>query len=191
MNALVRRVTFDRLTGALTRRAGDEMLEAQFRHCIQNEMAISLAFFDIDRFKQVNDDFGHQVGDQVLRQFVTHLHRSLRHGDSLIRWGGEEFLVVMVGSDREGARIVVERLRQVGFGPRPDGQPLTASIGLAERVADCANDTTQLVELADRRMYEAKLGGRNCAVFGQGDVVANVIREVVAKVIGTAQQGQG
>ena len=175
MIALVRRVTFDTLTGALTRRAGAELLDAQFRHCLQNDLPLTVAFVDIDRFKQINDGFGHETGDQVLRTVAKHLQRGLRQGDALIRWGGEEFLVVLTGTDKEGARMVVHRLGAFGFGARPDGAPVTACFGLAERGADGLKDENEMIELADRRMYEAKLAGRNRAVFAHGDVIVNVI----------------
>ena len=86
-------------------------------------------------------------------------------GDVLVRWGGEEFLVLLANSDVQGARLVVERLRAAGFGERPDGTPLTASIGLAERLIDRASDWPELIEVADQRMYAAKLGGRDRAIL--------------------------
>ncbi len=88
MIALVRRVTFDSLTGALTRRAGAELLNGQFRHCLQHGLPLCLGFLDIDRFKQINDGFGHESGDQVLRLVAEQLQRGLRQGDTLIRCGG-------------------------------------------------------------------------------------------------------
>ena len=175
MIALVRRVTFDSLTGALSRRAGAELLDAQFRHCLQNELPLTLAFVDIDRFKQINDGYGHDTGDQVLRTVAKLLQRGLRQGDTLIRWGGEEFLVVLSGADKEGARMVINRLGAHGFGQRPDGTPVTACFGLAERVSDGLKDENEMIELADRRMYEAKLSGRNRAVFAHGDVIVDVV----------------
>jgi diguanylate cyclase (GGDEF)-like protein len=175
MIALVRRVTFDALTGALTRRAGMELLEGQFRHCLRNELPLTLAFIDVDRFKQINDSFGHDAGDQMLRHVASQLLKGLRQGDALIRWGGEEFLVVLSGTDREGARLVVGRLGKLGFGARPDGQVVTVCIGLSERLADGARDVNEMIETADRRMYEAKIAGRNRAVFGQGDVMVGVV----------------
>ena len=175
MIALVRRVTFDALTGAMTRRAGTEMLEAQYRHCLQHDLPMTIAFVDIDRFKLINDGYGHETGDQILRHVSRQLQRGLRQGDALIRWGGEEFLIVLASTDKDGARLVINRLGSVGFGVRPDGHPVTASIGLAERTVDGVKDASDLIELADRRMYEAKLSGRNRAVFAHGDVIANIV----------------
>ena len=175
MVALVRRVTFDPLTGALSRRAGAELLDGQFRHSMQNELPLTVAFVDIDRFKQVNDGYGHDTGDRVLRHVARQLQRGLRQGDALVRWGGEEFLVVLAGTDKEGARVVISRLGAFGFGARPDGTPVTACFGLAERIGDGLKDETEMIELADRRMYEAKISGRNRAVFAHGDVIVDVV----------------
>ncbi len=175
MIALVRRVTFDALTGALCRRAGSEMLGAQFRRCLQNGLPLTLGFVDVDHFKQVNDAFGHDAGDLVLRTIALQLQRGLRQGDVLVRWGGEEFLVVLAATDKDGARSVINRWGAIGFGERPDGAPVTASFGLAERLVDDLKSESELIELADRRMYEAKLSGRNCAMFSHGNVMADVI----------------
>ena len=183
MIALVRRVTFDGLTGALARRAGVEMLEAHYRRCLQNDAPMTIGFVDIDRFKAINDTFGHEAGDRILCHVASQLQRGLRQGDALVRWGGEEFLVVLPGANKEGARLVVKRLGGIGFGVRPDGLPVTASIGVAERRVDGTHDTGELIELADRRMYEAKLGGRNRAVFAQGDLIVDVIPGLTANAV--------
>jgi diguanylate cyclase (GGDEF)-like protein len=86
---------------------------------------------------------------------------NLRRGDMLVRWGGEEFILVLPNTDLQQAKEVLQRLRHLGFGLRPDGSPVTASIGLAEKRHEDAEDWQQLVEIADRRMYLAKTGGRN------------------------------
>ena len=142
---------------------------------MQNELPLTVAFVDIDRFKQVNDGYGHDTGDRVLRHVARQLQRGLRQGDALVRWGGEEFLVVLAGTDKEGARVVISRLGAFGFGARPDGTPVTACFGLAERIGDGLKDENEMIELADRRMYEAKISGRNRAVFAHGDVIVDVV----------------
>jgi len=85
----------------------------------------------------------------------------MRRGDALVRWGGEEFLLLMPNTDIVHARQAMERLCASGLGLRPDGKPLTASIGLAETLADHCIQGEQLVEIADQRMYHAKQQGRN------------------------------
>jgi diguanylate cyclase (GGDEF)-like protein len=89
----------------------------------------------------------------------------------LVRWGGEEFVVILPGASGEEARQVLERVRSAGLGQRPDGSLLTASIGVAERVLDNAEDWSRLVEIADQRMYQAKTSGKNRIVLPPGLVV--------------------
>lgn len=172
MAALVQRAMVDPLTGAYTRRSGTEALELAFRLASLQNTPLSVAFFDLDHFKSINDTYGHEEGDRALRIVSERLRSGLRKGDALIRWGGEEFVAVLNNTDADGARIVVQRLYEAGLGRRPDGSPLTASIGIAERIADLTMDWTHLVELADQRMYEAKRNGRNRTILPSGDAVA-------------------
>ncbi|MGB0683327.1 MAG: diguanylate cyclase [Magnetovibrionaceae bacterium] len=160
MISLVNKASIDTLTGAHTRRSGGETLEVQFRVSEMHRTPFALAFFDIDNFKAINDTFGHDVGDQVLRQMSNSLRTGLRKGDTLIRWGGEEFVLLMGNTDASGLETVMRRIVGAGFGNRPDGTPLTASVGVAERLSDDIGDWPELVELADHRMYEAKTGGK-------------------------------
>ncbi len=165
MSQLVGQTARDGLTRAFTRRIGEELLDLQFRHAERQSMSLCLAFIDLDHFKSVNDVYGHEEGDATLRKAAQALSHTLRRQDIIIRWGGEEFLVVMPGTDARGGRIAVERLRANGFGLRPDGTPQTASIGLAERGHDGIGDWQVLVERADQRMYHAKQSGRDRAVI--------------------------
>jgi diguanylate cyclase (GGDEF)-like protein len=168
ITALVNRAMVDPLTGAYTRRSGGEALDLQFRLSAMRNTNLSIAFFDLDKFKSINDAYGHEEGDKALKALAENLRHGLRRGDVLVRWGGEEFVAILAETNAEGARILIERLRAAGFGLRPDGAPMTASIGVAERVADGANDWPHLIELADQRMYEAKRSGRDRAVLPDG-----------------------
>lgn len=159
--ALVNQTIHDPLTGAFSRRSGEELLELQQSYSLRHNTPLSLAFLDLDHFKDINDQYGHEAGDKVLRQVNQSIMRNLRHGDILIRWGGEEFLLVMPNTGVEQACQALDRVRANGLGQRPDGQPLTCSIGLAERHADCEGAWKALVEMADARMYQAKRLGRN------------------------------
>jgi diguanylate cyclase (GGDEF) domain len=123
-----------------------------------------VAFIDLDDFKQVNDAHGHEAGDQVLTAAAEQVRASLRTGDMLARWGGEEFILIFPNTFSKDAVQALERLREAGFGLRPEGTPVTASIGLAERIQDKPADYKKLVEIADRRMYLAKQGGKNRVV---------------------------
>ncbi|MFC5300709.1 sensor domain-containing diguanylate cyclase [Azospira restricta] len=161
MIALVRQAIRDPLTGCFSRRSGEETMEMQFTLARRSNAPLTVAFIDLDHFKSVNDGFGHEAGDRVLTEAATRITNNLRRGDMLVRWGGEEFVLVLPNTDLHRARDVLARLRHRGFGKRPDGAPVTASIGLAERRQEAAEDWQQLVEVADRRMYHAKTGGRD------------------------------
>ena len=159
--ALMRNAIRDRLTGAFSRQGGGELLALQFLQSVRGGTPLAVAFVDLDHFKRINDEHGHEAGDRALAGAAESMTRQLRAVDILVRWGGEEFVIVMPNATAEKAAVALERLRAAGFGARPEGGPLTASIGLAERIEDQADDWTMLLELADARMYEAKQAGRN------------------------------
>jgi diguanylate cyclase (GGDEF)-like protein len=170
MSQLVDQSSHDGLTRAYNRRVGEEMLVQQFVTAMRSKIPLSLAFVDLDNFKSINDKYGHEEGDNALRTASASLRKVLRRGDILLRWGGEEFLAVMPNTDPAGAAIAIARLRSAGLGMRPDGRPLTASIGVAERIADGTESWNELVERADHRMYAAKQSGKD-RVIGCGDVL--------------------
>jgi diguanylate cyclase (GGDEF)-like protein len=172
MIALVRQAIRDPLTGVFSRRSGEEVIELQFTIATRNSTSLAVAFVDLDHFKTVNDRFGHEAGDKVLTGMTAIVGANLRRGDTLARWGGEEFVLIMPDTDIEQAEKALERLRGIGLGLRPDGTPVTASIGIAERVADQMDDWHALIELADQRMYHAKQGGRDRVVSGHELVAA-------------------
>lgn len=161
LSKLTEQSAHDSLTGVLNRKSGKVLLSAQFALAVRNNRPLSVLFVDLDFFKSVNDNFGHPAGDGILRQMAGVLQSTLRRQDIVIRWGGEEFVVILPETDCAGARTVLHNLNQKGFGLRPDGTPQTASIGLSERMQDEASDWSALIELADARMYEAKRAGRN------------------------------
>ncbi|WP_296448272.1 GGDEF domain-containing protein [Rhodoferax sp. UBA5149] len=161
MIALVRQAIRDPLTRVFSRRSGEEVLDLQFTIANRSQAPLSVAFIDLDHFKSINDKFGHDAGDQALLDMTGIVSSNLRRGDMLVRWGGEEFLLIMPNTDLIQAEAALFRMRSIGFGMRPDSTPLTASIGIAERSADQLTDWKGLVGLADQRMYLAKQGGRN------------------------------
>ncbi|MCW2245065.1 diguanylate cyclase (GGDEF)-like protein [Azospirillum fermentarium] len=164
MMALVDQASHDGLTGAFGRRIGEELLRIQFSHAQRSSQPLTLVFVDLDNFKQVNDRHGHDEGDRVLRDAAESLRAVLRTSDILIRWGGEEFLVVLPNTGTDGALRAVERLRTRGLAQRPDGTGQTASIGVAEFTEELPPDWETLVEVADHRMYVAKQSGKDRVV---------------------------
>ncbi|MES9972150.1 MAG: GGDEF domain-containing protein [Candidatus Thiodiazotropha sp.] len=170
MLSQVSHASYDVLTGMLSRRAGIEILELQFRLATMSEKPLSILYFDLDNFKVINDTYGHDTGDTVLRVASKQIRETVRKGDSVIRWGGEEFIVVLPTADHTEANDVITRIMLAGLGDRPEGAPVTASIGIAEVQQDRLKDWKSQVELADHRMYTAKSNGRaRCVgVGGQG-----------------------
>lgn len=172
MESLVHRASTDPLTQALTRRSGIEALERALLLADAGQRPLTVLFLDLDRFKAINDQFGHDAGDQALITFAAHVRKALRDGDMLIRWGGEEFVVVLPGMPVPQMPMFLQRLRNEGLGRRVDGQPLVASVGVAEMSVDNLRDWPALVSLADQRLYEAKNLGRARAVLPDGQVIS-------------------
>ena len=131
---------------------------------------MSLAGLDLDHFKSSNDGLGHAAGDQVLVRVAGLLCDVLRESDIVVRSGGEEFLVLMPGTDARAAHAGCERIRHAveneRWGRVAPGLTVTASIGVAS--TDAPGDLKALVTLADQRLYDATHAGRNC-VIGEGD----------------------
>ncbi|OIQ96402.1 putative diguanylate cyclase YedQ [mine drainage metagenome] len=165
MIALFRQAIRDPLTGVFSRRSGEELLERQFQIALRSWTPLSIAFLDFDHFKEINDRYSHDAGDKALIAAAAAMTKSLRLSNILVRWGGEEFVLIMPDTDPAEAGQALTRLREAGLGERPDGSRLTASIGFAERSQDRCGDWRRLVEAADRRMYLAKQGGRDRVVF--------------------------
>lgn len=160
--------TIDPLTHLLSRRAGSELLNVLFAKSERTGSHFSVLLLDLDNFKRVNDFYGHNAGDFLLRHVAHSLRQALRGEDLVIRWGGEEFLIVLSRATSSVAAKAIVSLCLPGLGERPDGMRQTASVGLAERIEDQARTWQDLVEIADERMYRAKVEGRNCLISTDG-----------------------
>lgn len=158
----------DQLTGLYNRRYLASHLSAMFDRAYWTGRPLSVMILDIDHFKKINDQNGHDAGDKVLQEFAERLTRSVRGIDLACRYGGEEFLIAMPDTDMAFASVVAERLRQeiatakfVINGGR-DEIEVTASIGIASTENGPAEDSAQkLIKRADEALYEAKSAGRN------------------------------
>jgi diguanylate cyclase (GGDEF)-like protein len=173
MISMVHRASKDPLTDLLTRRTGAEIIDIHFRISALHNTPFSVMFLDLDHFKAINDDYGHEAGDEALRNTAKRLHEYLRRSDAIVRWGGEEIVAVLPNTDINGIKLILERILKDWLGERPEGKPLTASIGVAERMTDDIDDWPDLIELADKRMYEAKKSGRARAVLCGEEVMAS------------------
>jgi len=160
--------TRDGLTRQLNHRAIYDRLTEELERARRYRYSLSVILCDMDHFKEVNDTYGHLAGDAVLREGAAVLRTSLRAGDLLGRYGGEEFLAVLPQVDLEAAGAAAERLRLALEGlpvllPSGAEARITASFGVASLAELGASATSDLlVSLADRRLYEAKAAGRNC-----------------------------
>ncbi|MBX5157541.1 MULTISPECIES: PleD family two-component system response regulator [unclassified Rhizobium] len=159
----------DPLTGLYNRRYLDNHLNVLFNRSMARGRPLSVLITDIDRFKQVNDTYGHDGGDEVLREFANRVRSTIRGADLACRYGGEEFVVVMPDTSPEIAAAVAERLRtaieSAPFMLKHAGEALnvTASFGIASRIAAVLTPD-QLMKQADLALYEAKNTGRNRVV---------------------------
>ncbi len=152
--------THDRLTGALSRGAFIEACDQELERCQRHHRVMALMMMDLDYFKRINDTHGHQVGDQVLMDFVKQVNDQLRRPDRLGRFGGEEFVVLLPDTPIEEARLVGERIRERIQKLNVD-PACTVSIGITTS-ADHQEHMDQLIARADAALYRAKKAGRNC-----------------------------
>jgi diguanylate cyclase (GGDEF)-like protein len=160
---LAHMATEDPLTRLLNRRGLENALQVSLSRAARAGTPTAAVMVDIDHFKQINDSFGHDTGDQVLRAIAASLQRVSRAADVVARIGGEEFLMILPDTDVAAARVLAERIRgAIGDHPLLVAQqriPVTVSLGVAGAQGDVDLDT--LVAEADQAMYLAKRGGRN------------------------------
>ncbi|HZT85196.1 MAG TPA: GGDEF domain-containing protein [Gaiellaceae bacterium] len=157
-----RQALVDGLTGLANRRAAADALHAEAARAQRLETPLSIVLADLDGFKDVNDVYGHPVGDEVLRVFSGVLRETLRESDVAGRWGGEEFLLLLPGADEEGAAQLADRTRGELADrriPGVRGLRVTASFGVAEYTGQPT--TEELVAAADAALYRAKRAGKD------------------------------
>jgi diguanylate cyclase (GGDEF)-like protein len=173
----------DPLTGLLNRHAlMPRFIEISHQARIAKQ-PVCMVLCDVDGFKEVNDEYGHDRGDAVLRDVAYELRKRLRSFELVYRLGGEEFLIVLPGIDREGGREVAERLRAAVEQSRPQGIRITISLGLSAAGGDEVDYDT-LFRAADAALYDAKRGGRNRVVAATA-VAATIDIEAQPAVVGS------
>ena len=157
----------DQLTGIPNRRSFDNRLELEWQRAVRERTPVSILMMDIDKFKTYNDTFGHQQGDITLQVIANTIRDSLkRKVDFAARWGGEEFIVLLPGTDTTGAARVAENIRKAvenAVIPCEDerGKKATISIGVNTRIPEAETGMTEFIEEADTALYRAKEEGRN------------------------------
>tara|TARA_Y100001956_G_C4125290_1_gene189695 strand:+ start:1364 stop:2842 length:1479 start_codon:yes stop_codon:yes gene_type:complete len=175
-NALKQKAEKDHLTSLLNRWMLDELLQKELDRCQRSNQPLSLLLVDIDNFKSVNDNFGHDAGDITLRKTADYLHRSTRSYDHIGRWGGDEFILVCPNLGAEDAINYAQRLvTNYQQYEKPAQHNTSLSIGIST-TSECSNNKQMLFKNADIALYHAKKSGKNCiAHFDQrfSDINAN------------------
>jgi len=155
--------TMDSLTGVFNRRTILESLEKELRRSQRYGKVFSMIIMDIDFFKNVNDTYGHQTGDKVLRSVCDNIKANIRVNDVIGRYGGEEFLIIMPETDTDHAAIAAEKLRlAIGSNPLSEENTrvkVTASFGVSSYRQN--DDTKMIIARVDKALYESKQNGRN------------------------------
>lgn len=155
----------DMLTGLLNRRALNERAEELFTRLARSGGSLVVAFADLDRFKSVNDTHGHQAGDRVLADIARLFHASVRTSDVVGRFGGDEFILILLDTNLDGGTTVARRLQQaLGGWSRRQQMDLSLSVGLGQ-APDHGRDLRSVLERVDQAMYRSKLA------FGRGGIL--------------------
>lgn len=166
-----RQAMFDPLTRLWNRRGGTDLLTSALKEAIRYNHSLGICLADIDNFKQINDQFGHQVGDQVLRRAAGGIVASVRPQDIVCRYGGEEFLVIVHDVEEPGLVAVGERIcsgmRKLAMNLGGEPLPATISVGVALRARGEQATADELIARADKALYESKREGRDRVTVGR------------------------
>ncbi len=165
--ALTHEVMYDALTGVYNRKAILDLLKKELYQTKRNGGTISVGMCDLDHFKKINDKYGHQTGDEMLRGFADLIKLNLREYDLIGRYGGEEFIIIIPSCENEGNRMDFNRICKVVSDTKIDTRSgpisFTVSIGVTE--SDGSSSLDEILTEADDALYRAKGNGRNCACF--------------------------
>lgn len=177
--------SLDSVTGLPARRFGEMHFQTLMQAVAEEASTLGVLYIDADHFKTVNDTFGHSTGDQVLHMVGQSLANGLRRGDVPIRWGGEEFLALLPGTDDSGLRATAERVRMLvenSWIQKGDVQVgVTVSVGAT--MAAPTETADQLIDRADRFMYASKRNGRNRITTDTGELTNDTDRPIVGTCI--------
>ncbi len=164
-NELARLASTDSLTGAWNRRRLEEAIVIEMEKARRYNLRLSIILFDIDHFKQINDQFGHQTGDRIVVELSGIIRANIRETDSLTRWGGDEFVILLPNSSASQAWEFAERLKALVSAHKfLDVGKVTISMGISEFFMD--DDIDTLIKRVDNALYTAKSAGRNIVILG-------------------------
>jgi len=162
----LKKAMYDPLTGALNRGALDNMLDKEIDLAHRHENPLSVLMIDIDHFKEINDEYGHSMGDKILCSLVDGLNSHIRNSDVLFRYGGEEFTLILNNTNIDGANLLAQRIRcsieQMNHHFDGNNIQLTISIGAAQLEPN--ENAEHFLDRSDKALYAAKKLGRNCVI---------------------------
>jgi diguanylate cyclase len=170
-NKLAYHASRDSLTNLLNRRTMNQFIQMEYVRSKRSGKPFGLIMADVDDFKRVNDDFGHAAGDLVLIELSSLLSATLRKQDSISRWGGEEFLILLPETDFEGVQIAAEKVRDLiaqTIVPY-QGHDIQITLSIGGVVCDHEENWDDCIKIADRALYYGKTHGKNVAVFAKGE----------------------
>lgn len=165
-NELKRLSEVDSLTGAYNRNKYEEIIEKEIKRAKRHNYPLSAIMFDVDFFKEINDKYGHIIGDEVLKDLVLLITKNIRNDDYLIRWGGEEFLIITPYASSENAYLLAEKMRVITENNyfSSEGVRITLSFGISTFIKN--ESETSFIKKADDALYKAKNSGRNrCEIY--------------------------
>ena len=170
----VRAAHKDPLTGTNNRAALDTTITREVELARRHRTPLSLIVMDIDKFKTINDTYGHAAGDDIIKALSKSVEKVIRKTDMLFRYGGEEFVVMMSNTRRDGALLLAERIRREieGMNIQMPDQTLAVTVSLGVASLKGSEDGQTLFERADSALYQAKAGGRNCVRLADSAVQA-------------------
>lgn len=159
----IRAAQMDSLTGIYNRAAMDRSLEREVELSHRHDTSVSLLIVDVDHFKRINDNLGHSAGDAVLKSLASCINDTMRASDMLFRYGGEEFAIILSGTDMDGARQVGERIRTAvaAFPFVHNGRKIDLTVSIGVATLGRRDSAKHLFNKADDALYQAKKAGRN------------------------------
>lgn len=158
----------DDLTGLLNRRGAEEVLRREAARSLRKQYHYSLVLADIDMFKSINDQYGHDVGDETIKAISKAIQSTVRDNDYVARWGGEEFLIILIDANPNSGVEIAERIRSAvnGLSINCGAQAITTSLSLGVARFNEQEDVASVLKRADIALYQAKESGRNCVING-------------------------
>lgn len=161
LNTAKQLIRTDRLTGAVSLNHFFELIQGEMNRSRRYRHPFTLAYIDLDHFKEVNDQYGHHTGDEVLRLVVSHIQQQLRDTDVVARLGGDEFAILLPETNSDGARGLISKIYlSVSRELQSQGWPVTLSVGVVS-YTDIPANANDLINLADGLMYSVKKSGKN------------------------------